>query len=161
VAPLGQANGEVHGDRRLADAALARRHEQDAGAVRRVGERDGPALGVSVGGVGAGRAAGVAVELGADRVQLLLGHDRELQVALDAQGLDGRGDPVRDLLAEGAPGHGEGHGDADPVALDVDPLHHPEVDDAAVELRVLHRPERVDDLGFGDGHRLVHYRRGW
>ena len=49
LAPLGEGDGQVGGDRRLADAALARRDQQHPGRGCRVGEGDGPALGVAVG----------------------------------------------------------------------------------------------------------------
>ena len=48
VAAGGQRDGEVGGDARLADAALAGRDEQRAGPRTGLGERDRPALGVAL-----------------------------------------------------------------------------------------------------------------
>ena len=49
---------------------------RDAG----IGERDGPALGVAVGRLGAGGRRRVAVEALAERGPLLVGHDGEVDV---------------------------------------------------------------------------------
>src|SRR3546814_784300 len=96
------------GDRRLADAALAGGDEQDPGGARRVGERDGPALGVTVGLLAAGGGGGIAVERLAHLGALLVGHDPEGEVDVaDADRREGAGDPVLDPVAHGAAGPGE------------------------------------------------------
>ena len=61
-----QGHRQVGGDRGLAHAALARGHQQGAGATGRVGERDAAALGVAVGGAGTGRGGRIADELRAE-----------------------------------------------------------------------------------------------
>ena len=154
VAPLGEGDGEVGGERRLAHAALARGDEQHAGGARRVGEGDDPALGVAVALVGAGGAGRVAVEHLAHRGALLVGHHGEVEVdAVDAVEGDDRGaDPVLDLVAERAAGDGEGDADGGHSPVDGHALDHAEVDDAAVQLGVLDGAERLDDVGFGGGH---------
>ena len=77
-APLRQRHGEVGGDRGLADTALARRDQQHAGAADGIGERDRPALGVTVGGLRAGGGRRIAVQLLAERGALLVGHGGEV-----------------------------------------------------------------------------------
>src|SRR3546814_19892632 len=76
--------------------------------ARRVGERDGPALGVTVGLLAAGGGGGIAVERLAHLGALLVGHDPEGEVDVaDADRRAGAGDPVLDLVSHGAAGHGE------------------------------------------------------
>ena len=153
-APAGQRHRQVGGDRRLAHAALARGDEQHAGLAAGVGEGDHAALGVAVGVLAAGGGGRVAVELGAQRRPLVVGHDREVEVdRVDpVERPDRAGDPVGDLGPQGAAGDREGHRHPDVPAVDGDAAHHVEVDDAAVQLGVFDGAEGLDDLVFGDGH---------
>ena len=106
---LREGHGQVRGDRGLADAALAGGDQQHPGGALRVGEGDGPALGVAVGGLAARRAGRVAVELQAQIGALLVGHDPEGQVdRRDTDGGQRAGDAALDLVAQGAAGHREG-----------------------------------------------------
>ena len=89
----GHRRGQVDRDRRLADAALARRHAVDAGQRARLRERDH-------------RLRRVAAQAAAQRGALLVAHHVQLDAhAADARHLpDGRGDPCRDRRrASGSP----------------------------------------------------------
>ncbi len=112
--------------------------------------------------MGAGGGPGIAVEPLTQRGPLVVGHDREVQVdGFDAvEGGQGARDPVLDLVAQRAPGHGQGDLHADPRLGDRDRAHHPEVDDAAMELGILHGAQGVDDLGFGDWHGIGSWLEG-
>jgi hypothetical protein len=105
--------------------------------------------------VGAGGGGRIAVEPGAQRRPLVVGHHREVEVdRLDTvERRDGAVHPPGDLAAQGATLDGERHGHVDPRPVDGDPPDHVEVDDAAVQLGVFDGAEGVEDLGFGDGHR--------
>src|SRR3546814_4250314 len=63
--------------RSLAHAPLARRDEQHPGGALGIGERDGAALGMAVGGLAARGGGWVAVQLLAQRGALLVGHRSE------------------------------------------------------------------------------------
>ena len=150
VALLGEGDGEVGRDARLADAALARRDQQRPGLRAGLGERDRAALGVAV-----GRAPGRRSPP-ASPCRLLRSSSRSWSVItvnsrstrVDAVERGRRvGHPVLDLVAQRAAGDGEGdeHAD-DAVAADVDAADHAEVDDRAVQLGVLDRSQRLDDL---------------
>ena len=149
----GQRDRQVRGDGRLADATLARRHEQRPRLRAGLGERDGPTFGVPVGVTLTGRRAGIAVQALAELLAVVVGHHGELEVdASDpVERCDGVGDASCDLVAQRAAGDGEGDQDPDPpVVAEVDVAQHPEVDDRSVQLRVLDGPESVDDLLAGD-----------
>jgi len=155
VAPsAGERHGQVGGHRGLADPALARGDQEHPGLAAGIGERDRPALGVAVGLLAAGGGGRVAVQHGAERGPLVVGHDREVEVdRVDAvEGGDGPIHPVGDLGPEGAAGDGERHGHGHAAAVDLDAPDHVELDDAAVQLGVLDRAEGLEDLVFGDGH---------
>ena len=124
VAPLGQRDGQVGGDRRLADAALARGDEQHAGLAtpdRRTGWPD-PRRGRGPGGCrrwppgrrgasrgGAARSSSVmTVKSRSTRVDAVEGGHRA-------------GDPVLDLVAQRAAGDGEGDLHVDPGPVDARP----------------------------------------
>jgi hypothetical protein len=117
---------------------------------------------VAVGLLAAGGGGRVAVQLGAERGPLVVGHHGEVEVERvdPVERGDRRRDPVLDLVAQGAPGHRQRHRDPHPGAVDRDAAHHVELDDAAVQLGVLDRPERVEDLGFRDGHHAPGARAG-
>ena len=157
VAPLGQGHGQVGGDRRLADAALARGDQQAPGAATTGRRRGwpGPRRGRGPAWVPA-VAAGSPCSLLAQRGALLVGHDGEV----DADRRRRRRAPTTasvtrslDLVAQRAAGDGQGDlhlRRAAPSMRDV--AHHVEIDDAAVQLGVLDRAQGLDDLGLGDGH---------
>ena len=131
----GQRDGEVGGDARLADAALARRDEQWSSLRAGLGERDRPPLGMAVCLALSGSGGRVAVEPLAQRLALVVGHHREVEVdAIDAvEGRDSIGHATLDLVAQRAPGDGEGDEDGGrAVATQLDVANHPEVDDRAV-----------------------------
>ncbi len=135
--------------RRLADAALARRHEQRPGLRAGLGERDGPSFGVSVRLALSGRRARIAVQPLAKLLAVGVGHHGELEIDAGhaVERGDGLGDASRDLVAQRASGDREGDQDPDPaVVVQVDVAEHPEIDDRSVQLRVLDRTERIDDL---------------
>ena len=131
----GQRGGEVHRDRRLADAALAARHREHAGGRRHLG-----------------RARLLArVEAGAlhRRRLLLLGHlavlDLDRGDAGEAPHL--RFDVLADLDPQRAPGGGERdlHHDG-AVGVDAHVVDHAEVDDARVQLGVDHPGQHAADV---------------
>ena len=104
----------------LAHAALARGDEQRPGLGARLGERDGPALGVTVGGPGRWPAVAAGSPWrrwrSASRSSSVM-TVKSRPTALDAvEGGDGGGDPVGDLGAQRAAGHREGHEHVDPAA---------------------------------------------
>ena len=158
VALLGERDGEVDGDAALADAALAAGDQQRAGLVAGLVERHGLALGVAVAALRRRVAVTVAAahhlaHLGA----LLVGHHREVEREAGDAGEcgDRAADPVLDLVAQRATGHGERDLHADhAVVADLHDAHHAEVDDAAVQFGVFHGAQGVDDLLVGGcGHR--------
>ena len=149
VALLGERDGEVGGDARLADAALAGRDQQRPGLRAGLGERDRPALGVTVGLAVAGRRAGRAVQLDAQLLALLVGHHRELEVDVvtPSSVRERAADPVLDLVAQRAAGDGEGDEDVGrAVGVEFGSAQHAEVDDRAVQLGIFDRPECLDEL---------------
>ena len=77
VAAGGEGDGEVGGDARLADAALAGRDQQRPGPRPGLGERDRPALGVAL-RLAVHVAAAVALQLDAQRLALLVAHHGEV-----------------------------------------------------------------------------------
>jgi hypothetical protein len=112
-------------------------------------ERDGTPLGVSVRLALTGRRTRIAVQPLAQLLAVAVGHHRELEVDVGHSGewFDGAVDTSLDLVAQRAPGDGEGDEDPDTaVVAHVDVAQHPEVDDGSVQLRVLDRTERIDDL---------------
>ena len=133
-APGGQGHGQVDRDRRLADAALARRDGQDPG---RGGDR-------RLGGVLAGLPAGP----GHDGGPLLGVHGRHLHVdrAHPVEGPHVVDDVLLDLAPQRAGGDGQRHVDDDVAALDGDAPDHAQVDDGVAQLGVDDRPQAVADL---------------
>ena len=111
VAPLGQGDGEVGGDARLAHAALARGDQQRAGLRAGLGERDRPALGVAV-----GRRACRPWRAGspwrrwrsAARSSSVITVKSRPTTSTPSSGVTAPVDPVCDLVAQRAAGHGEG-----------------------------------------------------
>ena len=109
----GERGGQVHRHRRLADAALARRHAVHPRQRAGLGERDD--------GLG-GAAAQVLAHVGA----LLVAH----HVQLDAHGgdpgdaRDGLGDPLGDRLPHRTAGDGEEHADVGDTVDHHDALDH-------------------------------------
>ena len=154
LALLGERDAEVGRDRRLADAALARRDEHRAGAVAGFGEGDGAPFGVAVRSLRARSAGRVAVHQLSDLGPLLIGHHAEVdRDEVDAvERLHRVGDLGLDLIAERAARDGEVDADLDVTTVDRGGANHPEVDDAAVQLGILNRTQRVDDSGFSDRH---------
>ena len=150
VAALRERDREVGGNRRLADATLARRDREHAGAG--VDERVGPVLVAAVALVRLGGAA--AVQPGCHGGALLVGHHGEVDVdpADAGQRAHGVGDAPRDLGPQRAARDRERDGHADAVALDRDRAHHVEIDDRLVDLGVLDGPQRIEHLGLC-GHR--------
>ena len=119
------------------------------------GERDRPTLGVTVGLGLAGGGAGRAVQLDPQVLALLVGHHREVELDVgDAVECgDGVGDPILDLVAQGASGDGEGDQDVGGAGVvELGPPEHPEIDDRAVQLRILDRSQRFDELVVRDCH---------
>ena len=151
VAPLGQGDGEVGGDRRLADAALARRDEQARGCATR-GSANGIARPSAWPWAGwrAGRRGRVAVELLADarRARSSVITVKSRPTAVDAgERADGAGRPGSVIsLRSGQPATVRATSDADAAAVDRDVADHAEVDDDAVQLGVLDGSEGLDDL---------------
>ena len=112
LAPLGERDGQVRRDRRLADAALARGDEQHAGAAttgRRTGS-PGPRRDRGPAGDAGGRRR-VAVQLLAERRALLVGHDGEVEATRCRRRRAALTAPVTRCwisLRSGQPGDGEG-----------------------------------------------------
>ncbi len=162
VALLGEGDGEVGGDARLADTTLARRDEEWAGLGSGRGERDRPTLGVTVGLSMAGGGAGRAVQLDPQVFALLVGHHREVELDVgDAVECGERAaHPILDLTAQRASGDGEGDQDVGGAGVvELRPSEHPEIDDRAVELRILDRSQRFDELVVRDCHAAIVARR--
>jgi hypothetical protein len=124
---LGHRQGEVDGDRRLADAALAAGDREHLGERAGLGEGD-LALGLP--------AAEDLLEAGA----LLGGHHAQGQVHVGDAGdaAERPGDVTGDRLLERAPRHREQHGQVhDPAVVDVDRVDHAELGDRALDLGVV------------------------
>jgi hypothetical protein len=132
---------EVGGDRRLADAALARGDGVHAGEVAGLGEHD--------------LALVVADERGPQLLALRLVHHVELDLdGADAgHGTDGLDHARGDRVAHGAAGDGEPHRDPCDAVDDLARLHHLQVGDRAADLGVLDRREgSVDQVEQRLGH---------
>ena len=138
LALRGERAGEVDGQRRLADAALAGADAEDVGDL---GER------------AFGQPAGAA-ELALQAGLLLVGEHVEADVdradALDAA--HGVGDSGLEVVLDRAAWGRERDGDVDgPAVLDLDRADHVELDDVAPQLGVDDDLERLEDLVSG-GH---------
>ena len=109
---------------------------------------------MAVGGLGPSGRARVAVQVGAQRRPLLVGHRREAQVdGLDPlESGDRGGDASLDLGLERTAGDGQRDQHVDGRERQRDLADHVEVDDGPMELGVLHGTQRLDDVGLGDGH---------
>ena len=164
VAPLGQGDDEVGGDRGLAHAALARRDQQARGC----GE-PGSAKGMTrpsawpwpwwVPAV----AAGSPWSCWRSATALLVGHDGEVEA--DASRRPSRATRASVTrrwisLRSGQPATVSATCTCTLGAVDAHVAHHAEVDDAAVQLGILDGAEGLDDVGLGDG-RGGHGRTSW
>ena len=153
-APTGQGHGQVGGDRRLADPALARRDEQHPRGRVGLSKRHGPPLGVPEGGVGPRGRRRITVQSLPEFLALGITHDGEV----DAHGVypieshHGVVHRPLDLSLQGAAGHGEGDLHVDPQTVDSNPADHAQVHNAAPQFRVVDRAQGLDDLGLGDRH---------
>ena len=122
--------------------------------ARRVGEGDLAALGVAVGRLAArGGATGrpAASPARAARCSSVITPKERSTDATPMLG-ERAGDAALDLVAERAPGDGEGDLEGDRVAVDAHVADHVEVDDRAVELGILDGSKGGDDVVDGDGH---------
>ena len=142
----GQGGRQVDGQRRLADAALAR---PDAVDVRDLRERTLRQ---------AARPAELALQFGL----LLVGQHVEADVDAGhpVEDADGVGDGGLERVLDRAAGSRERDGDVDgPALLDLDRADHVELDDVAPQLRVDHDLQRLEDL-ISRGHAVHSGRRG-
>ena len=126
VTACGQRDGQVHRDRGLADAALARGDGQHPGAGRHRRLRS-ILLGLPA---GTGHDGGPLVCVHGGDPHLDGGHPVERPGVAD--------DVTLDLRAQRAGGDGQGHVDRDPSPVLVDGAHHAQVDDGVAQLGVDH-----------------------
>ena len=146
----GQGDGQVHGDRRLADAALARGDGQDPGA-----RRDRRSAGAS------SRAFQRARAITAARSSASMAAIAHLDRRHPVEGPRVADDVLLDLRAQGAGGDGQGHVDRDPAGVLADGPHHAQVDDGVAQLGVDHLAQAVAHLLLaGRAHRHGG-RAGW
>ena len=139
--PRGERDGEIGGERRLADAALAARHG-DHPRERVRAERHHA------------RRAAIAEEFG--QLAPLVGrHDTDVEVDADDAGDGGRGirHLPRDALGCRAARDREGDPHRGDVAVDRDLTEHAEVGERAAQLRIDHGPDSGADRGGGIRHR--------
>ncbi len=135
LAGRGERGCDVDRQRRLADAALARRDRDHA---RRRRELDAALL-------------DAAAEARRQRRALVGAHHVEVQ--LDALDVRQRRDVLAHLVLEAraqrAAGDGERDRHLDAAFVDLDAAHHPELGDRAAQLGIDHVPERGQDLVVG------------
>ena len=126
-----------------------------AGAARRVGEGDRAAFGVAVARAGTRRwRPGRRAELSrtAARCSSVITPKRTSTWVGSAVRRPHGGTRWSISLRSGQPAMVRSMSHRDRGAVDVDVADHAEVDDRAVQLGVFDGAERVDDIGFGEGH---------